>query len=106
MCITDKADGLVHCKYCNGEDVIKFGKYKRVQRYWCRVCSRKFTTKSTAFKMKTPQVCVTEAIGMHNRGYPLRGIARSLIESYALGITAQAVLVWIRKYHSEVKQCK
>jgi len=96
----------LHCKYCNSNDVIKFGKYKQIQRYWCKVCFRKFTGKDTSLKMKTPKSYIVEAINMHNKGYPLRGIARSLNESYNIEITAQAVLVWIRKYHSEVMQCK
>jgi len=32
----------VNCKYCQSENVIKYGKYKDVRRYFCKDCKRKF----------------------------------------------------------------
>ena len=43
------------CKYRGSpEHVVKFGRYKGVQRWWCNKCQRKFTTADTLPKMKTP----------------------------------------------------
>jgi len=32
----------ITCKNCGVEAVVKFGSYKGVPRYWCKVCKRKF----------------------------------------------------------------
>ena len=33
---------MIKCKYCNSPNIIKFGIYKGVQRYYCKDCKRKF----------------------------------------------------------------
>ena len=33
----------VICKYCGEDGVVKYGSYKGVQRYWCKICQRKST---------------------------------------------------------------
>ena len=30
------------CKYCDSENLIKFGKYKDIQLYYCKDCDSKF----------------------------------------------------------------
>jgi len=35
----------IRCPYCDNEGVLKYGKYKGVQRYWCKMCQRKFKTR-------------------------------------------------------------
>ena len=30
------------CKYCQSPNVIRFGTYKGIQRYYCKDCKRKF----------------------------------------------------------------
>lgn len=30
------------CKYCGSPNVVKFGTFEGVQRYWCKNCERKF----------------------------------------------------------------
>ena len=37
------------CKYCGGNAIVKFGTYKDVQRYWCKVCQRKFKGDDTTY---------------------------------------------------------
>jgi len=31
----------IACEHCGSEGVVKYGIYKGVQRYWCKVCKRK-----------------------------------------------------------------
>ena len=46
----------ITCKYCGAGGVVKYGSYKGVQRYWCKVCQRKFKDDDTTFHMKvSPQ---------------------------------------------------
>lgn len=58
----------VVCKYCQSQNVRKFGKYKDTQLYFCNVCERKFTPNASLFHMKTPlpksqppSICTTRA---------------------------------------------
>jgi transposase-like protein len=32
----------VKCPYCDSEAVVKFGTHKGIQRYYCKLCKRKF----------------------------------------------------------------
>lgn len=32
----------MNCKYCQSENIIKYGKYKNTQYYYCKDCKRKF----------------------------------------------------------------
>lgn len=40
------------CKYCQSENIIKYGKYKDVQYYWCKDCKRKFSNPDAIPKMQ------------------------------------------------------
>ncbi len=37
-----KHQGMVKCKYCGSDDVVKFGTHKGIQRWWCKDRKRKF----------------------------------------------------------------
>ncbi len=41
----------VYCKYCQSDNVIKSGKYKDVQYYFCKDCKRNFASADTIPKM-------------------------------------------------------
>ena len=47
-------NNIVVCKYCASKDVVKYGSYESKQRYWCKVCKRKFIPNDSLFRMKTP----------------------------------------------------
>ena len=32
----------VRCKYCDSNNVIRYGHFKDSQGWWCKVCHRKF----------------------------------------------------------------
>jgi len=42
----------IGCKYCQSPNVIKYGKYKAVQYYYCKDCKRKFAGLDTIPKMQ------------------------------------------------------
>ena len=31
----------IQCKYCNSPNIVKYGTYEGIQRYWCKDCKRK-----------------------------------------------------------------
>jgi len=45
----------MNCKYCGSPNVVKFGTFNGIQRYWCKDCKRKFADNKALLKMKTPE---------------------------------------------------
>jgi len=65
-------------KYCQSENVIKYGKYNDVQRYFCKDCGSKFKDDDTLFHMKTPANQVSSALNMYYEGMSIKAIRRNL----------------------------
>ena len=52
----------ITCKYCGAEAIVKYGTYNGVQRYWCKVCKRKFKGDDTLFHMKVSPEFISSAL--------------------------------------------
>lgn len=86
------------CKYCGSTGVVKFGTYKGVQRYFCKVCERKFKADDTTFHMKTPANQVTSALNMFYEGMSINAIRRNLKQEYGNMPSTATIYEWIQKY--------
>jgi len=86
------------CPYCQNEGVVKFGKYKGVQRYWCKICRRKFKNDNTLFHMKTPANQVSSALNMFYEGMSIKAIRRNLQQEYGNIPSTATIYEWIQKY--------
>lgn len=53
------------CKYCQSEHVIKFGKVKDVQYFYCKDCKRKYAGLDTIPKMQYSTSKVSDALNMY-----------------------------------------
>jgi transposase-like protein len=42
LTVVKPTEAVPACRYCGSNAVVKFGSYKGVQRYWRKVCKRKF----------------------------------------------------------------
>ncbi|MFH1638767.1 MAG: hypothetical protein ABIB93_00375, partial [Chloroflexota bacterium] len=60
--------------------VIKYGTYKSKQRYWCKVCNRKFVSGGTIPKMQTPTKTIASVLNMYYEGMSEAEIRRNLIQ--------------------------
>jgi len=60
----------MNCKYCQSPNVIKFGTFNGVQRYWCKDCKLKFVA-DKLLKMKTPIKHISSALSCYFGGMPL-----------------------------------
>jgi hypothetical protein len=58
----------MNCKYCQSPNVIKYGKYKDTQLYYCKDCYSKFKADDTLYHMKTPANQVSSALNMYYNG--------------------------------------
>jgi len=93
-----EAEAVPACRYCGSNAVVKFGKYKGVQRYWCKVCKRKFKADDTLFHMKTPANQVTSALNMFYEGMSIKAIRRNLQQEYGNMPSTATIYEWIQKY--------
>jgi transposase-like protein len=86
------------CKYCDSPNVIKFGMYNDVQRYWCKDCKRKFTELDTLPKMKTPIKEIGSALNMYYGGSPIDAIQTELKQRYGKYLSEPAIYKWIVRF--------
>ena len=88
----------ITCKYCGSEGVTKYRSYKGAQRYWCKVCQRKFKADDTTFHMKTPANQVTSALNMFHEGMSIKAIRRHLQQEHDHAPSTATIYEWIQKY--------
>lgn len=96
----------MNCKYCQSQNVIKYGTFKEKQRYWCKDCQRKFVP-DTLPKMKTPMVQIASALGNYFGGMPLDAIQRQQAQDYNTYLSESGIYNWVIRFAKEaVKQVK
>ena len=88
----------MNCKHCESNNVIKWGTYKGVQRYYCKDCKRKFKNDDTLFNMKTPSYQVSAAVNMYYEGMSIKAIARNLKQQFGNEPSTATIYEWIQKY--------
>ena len=86
------------CKYCQSENVIKYGLYKDVQRYFCKDCKRKFAGIDTIPKMQYPTHQVADALNMYYEGMSLNDIRRNLIQQHNSYISDATAYNWVNRF--------
>ena len=73
---------LEQCKYCGSRQIVRYGHYRGIQRWWCKDCKRKFVHNEALPRMKTPIIQVASALSMFYAGMSLHGIRRNLEQTY------------------------
>lgn len=105
MADTDKA--VTECKYCQSEHVIKFGKYKDTQYYYCNDCKRKFASTDTIPKMQHSTSQVADVLNMYYEGMSENEIRRNLIQQDADFISTGSVYNWVNRFtNSAIKEAE
>jgi len=98
MMVEQKDDGLAFCKYCGLQAVVKFGKYKGVQRYYCKVCRRKYKSNDCLFHMKMPIAYVSSVFDMYYKGMTVFEIIKYLRSQHDYYPNKSLIYTWINKY--------
>lgn len=88
----------IKCPHCDNNGVLKFGTYKGAQRYWCKICKRKFKVDGSLFHMKTPANHVSSALNMYYEGMSIKAIRRNLQQEYGNMPSTATIYEWIMKY--------
>ena len=86
------------CKYCGFEGVVKFGTYKGAQRYYCKVCNRKFKAGDTTFHMKLETNLVSSALNVYYEGLSVKDIRGHLLQEHGRAPSTATIYKWIHKY--------
>jgi len=86
------------CKYCGSTAIIKFGQYKGVPRYYCKICKRKFKADNSLFHMKVPVNLISSTLNMWYEGMSQSAIRRHLQQEYSIAPSTATIYEWIDKY--------
>ncbi len=99
MSVEIKTVEVVKCKHCDSEAVVKFGSYKGVPRYYCKVCKRKFKHDDKQFKMKSETEQVATALhDYYDGGSSVRAIGRHILAETGNQPSTATIYEWIQKY--------
>lgn len=89
------------CKYCGSPNVVKYGTFQGIQRYWCKDCKRKFADNRALPKMKTDVKVISAALSCYFGGMPLDAIQRHLQQQYNVYYSEMGIYNWIRRFSQE-----
>jgi len=100
--LIEQGDVLVdiqpRCKYCGSGAVVRFGTYGGRQRWWCKLCQRKFTDSTALYGMRTPYEQVASALNMYYEGMSLNAIRRHLKQMYGNYPSDSTVYDWLTRF--------
>jgi putative transposase len=100
MEITTITKKTIVCKNCGSEAVVKYGSYKGVPRYWCKVCQRKFKADNALFHMKVSPEHISTALSMYYSGSSISDIRNHLKQEHGYYPSKHVVFEWVDKFTS------
>ena len=86
------------CKFCGSKAVVKFGHYKKAQRYWCKSCQRKFADNKALPGRQVPPEQVGAAIADYYGGLSYGDIAKSMGLRYGREPSKGTIYRWVNRY--------
>lgn len=89
--------GNVKCPYCDGKNIIKYGRYNGEQVYFCNDCRRKIVNRGLKNKTYNPAV-VTSAITYYNLGNTLENSAKLINRRFKVKASKSSVHSWVQEF--------
>jgi putative transposase len=86
------------CKFCGSKNIVRYGHYRMVQRWWCKDCKRKFVYNDALPKMRTPIIQVASALSMFYEGMSLHGIRRNFEQTYRNYPSNSTIYEWVVRF--------
>jgi putative transposase len=97
----------IECKYCNSSNIVKYGTFQAMQRYFCKNCHRKFADNDALPKMKTPVWIISLALNCYYEGMSLGAIQREINQQHGAYYAQSSIYNWIVRFSEEaVRQAK
>jgi putative transposase len=94
----------LRCKYCGSRNLIKYGRFRGIQRLFCKDCQRKFADNSALPKGQTPVTQIGSAVGMYYEGQSLNSICRLLTQIYGSYPSDSTVYRWVTRFTDQALQ--
>jgi putative transposase len=92
----------ISCKLCGSDDIVKFGHYRGIQRWWCKECHHKFADNDAIPQMKTPARVVSTALNLYFEGLHPNEIPKILFRQYGIFVTNTSVYNWVFHFSKSV----
>jgi transposase-like protein len=86
------------CKLCGSENIIRYGNYRGIQRWWCKDCQHKFADNDALPDMRTPVNDVSAAILMYYEGRRLNDIPRLMYQHRSVHTTPASIYKWVTRF--------
>lgn len=86
------------CKVCGSANVVKYGKLRGIQRWWCKNCHHKFADNDALPGMKTLTEQVSSALQMYYEGMSLQAIRRNLEQQHHSHVSDSTIYSWIERF--------
>lgn len=94
----------VVCKYCEGENLIKWGKQRGHQRYRCNDCDHVFDDNGRLPRMRKESELIAHALNLYFEGLSLRKLERLLPKLFRMSVANRNILRWIEKFEGPVRE--
>jgi transposase-like protein len=94
----------VRCKYCGTHEIVKYGSYKGIPRYFCKSCGRKFKDDDQVFHMSIPAAYIECVLNLYYSGMHINDIRNSLQQNFSYYPSATLIHFWIDKYTEKAEQ--
>lgn len=98
--VTIQNTQTVACKYCGLSSTVKCGSYRGIQRYWCKICNKKFKADAHLFHMKVSCDIVSDTLDFYYSGVAIGDVRSHLRDVYHCCPIRSVIHLWIEKYTS------
>jgi transposase-like protein len=86
------------CKLCGSQNIIRFGHYRGIQRWWCKDCRHKFADNDALPDMRMPTDQVALSVGMYYEGRSLNIIPRLMYQLQHSLVSHTSVKKWVNLF--------
>lgn len=96
--VPTSTEPALKCKHCGSSLLVKYGKYKGRQLYWCQACQKKVKGNSDPFRMRVPAEYVSLTLDLYFQGLSIQDICDYLGEKYDYHPSKHVVFDWVNKF--------
>src|SRR3989344_1099839 len=94
----------VCCKFCKSESIIKYGKEKDKQKYFCKSCKKSFTNPDNLKGMWYDKKIINRVLDLFYQGLSLRLIRQHLTDYFSLTPAVSTIYNWIVIFSKKAKE--